>query len=167
MVYASAYTYRATVWFDFVVPGPEERAWLRAKYPSSFPAFEPIWERITARWQAADPDNDFAVHGTAIVSFCDLCQLVLCEGTPARNSACVMTHAGQKYIFCSEPCRLLFEREPERYRAHKDVVKRVLAGEAPANLVSMLRGYFGLSYETWGKDVYGGRYPFVRRSAEK
>ena len=29
MVYASAYTYRATVWFDFALPGPDERAWLR------------------------------------------------------------------------------------------------------------------------------------------
>ena len=34
MVYASAYTYRASVWFNFVVPGPEERAWLRSKYPA-------------------------------------------------------------------------------------------------------------------------------------
>ena len=34
MVYASAYTYRASVWFNFVVPGPEERAWLRQKYPA-------------------------------------------------------------------------------------------------------------------------------------
>jgi len=28
MVYASAYTCRATVWFDFVVPGPRERGWV-------------------------------------------------------------------------------------------------------------------------------------------
>ena len=27
MVYASAYTYRATVWFNFALPGPDERAW--------------------------------------------------------------------------------------------------------------------------------------------
>ena len=34
-VYASAYTYRASVWFDFVVPSPADRAWLAAKYPES------------------------------------------------------------------------------------------------------------------------------------
>ena len=33
MLYASTYTYRATMWFDFALPGPEERAWLREKYP--------------------------------------------------------------------------------------------------------------------------------------
>jgi toluene monooxygenase system protein A len=42
MVYASAYTYRATMWFDFALPGPEERAWLREKYPHT-------WDLLT-RW---------------------------------------------------------------------------------------------------------------------
>jgi toluene monooxygenase system protein A len=165
MVYASAYTYRSTVWFDFVVPGPRERAWLRKKYPASWPEIDPIWTQVGKRWADADPGNDFAVHGTAIVTFCDLCQLVLCEGTPAHNSAVVVRRGDRKLIFCSEPCRWIFEQEPERYEAHKDVVKRVLAGEAPANLISMVRDYFGLEYEAWGKDAYGGRYPWITRGA--
>jgi toluene monooxygenase system protein A len=165
MVYASAYTYRATVWFNFVVPGPAERAWLRQKYPRAWPEIDPVWEQITRRWRDADPGNEFAVHGTAIVSFCDLCQLVLCNGTPSHNTATVVEHDGAKYIFCSEPCRRIFEAEPERYAGHRELVKRVLAGEAPANLVAMLQQYFGLSYADWGKDAYGGRYPFIARNA--
>jgi toluene monooxygenase system protein A len=163
MVYASAYTYRATVWFDLSVPSPEERAWLRDRYPDSWPALDLVWRQVTERWQRADPGNELAVHGTAIVSFCDLCQLVLCEGTPACNTARVVTYEGQKYIFCSQPCQVIFEREPARYAPHRDVVKRVLAGEAPANLVALLRRYFGLDFDTWGKDVNGGRYPFIQR----
>src|SRR4051794_3813311 len=163
MVYASAYTYRATVWFDFVVPGPEERAWLRQKYPRAWGEIDPVWSRITESWRNADPGNDFAVHGTSIVGFCDLCQLVLCGGTPAHNSAVVVEHAGQKRIFCSQPCRVIFEQQPERYARHKDVVKRVLAGEAPANLIALVQRYFGLSFHDWGKDLTGGVYPFVAR----
>jgi toluene monooxygenase system protein A len=163
MVYASAYTYRASVWFDFVVPGPEDRAWLRAKYPRSWDSLDPVWERITRRWRESDPGNDFAVHGTAIVSFCDLCQLVLCNGTPDSNSASTLEHAGRSYIFCSRPCRWIFEQEPERYAAHKGVVGRVLAGEAPANLIALCQRYFGLRYETWGKDAFGGEYPWLKR----
>jgi hypothetical protein len=45
MVYASAYTYRATVWFDLVVPGPDERRWLREKYPTAGGSSSPIWEQ--------------------------------------------------------------------------------------------------------------------------
>jgi toluene monooxygenase system protein A len=165
MVYASAYTYRASVWFDFVLPGPDERAWLRSKYPASWGAFDPIWDRVTQCWREADPGNDFAVHGSAIVTFCDLCQLVLCNGTPSKNHATTLDHAGRRYIFCSEPCRWIFEQEPERYREHKDIVKRVLAGEAPANLLALVRRYFGLSFDDWGKDAYRGVYPWLTRRA--
>lgn len=167
MVYASAYTYRASVWFDFVLPGPEERAWLRAKYPRHWDDMDPIWERITARWREADPGNEFAVHGTAIVTFCDLCQLVLCGGTPRRNTATTLDHGGRRYIFCSAPCRWIFEQEPARYARHLDVVKRVLAGEAPANLLALLRRYMGLTFETWGRDACHGVYPFIDRERDR
>ena len=158
MIYASAYTYRATVWFDFVVPGPQERRWLAEKYPQSWYEYEPIWDKISSCWRETDPGNDFAVHGTAIVTFCDLCQLVLSNGTPQQNSACELLHKGKKYIFCSEPCRWIFKNEPERYEHHKDVVKRVLEGKAPANVVALIRRYFGLDFDTWGKDVFRGQY---------
>lgn len=165
MVYASAYTYRMTVWFDFVLPGPEERAWLMQKYPTSFPAIDPVWTEITERWRKTDIGNDLGVHGTAIVGFCNLCQLVLCGGTPTHNTANTLTYEGKPYIFCSAPCRAIFEREPSRYAAHEDVVKRVLSGKAPANLLALVRTYFGLDRETWGKDAYGGDYPFIERGA--
>jgi YHS domain-containing protein len=163
MVYASAYTYRATVWFDFVVPGPAEREWLREKYPNSWREYEPVWDRITRRWEESEPRNDFAVHGTSIVGFCNLCQIVLSNGSPRQNTAIHHRHNGQSYVFCSEPCRWIFMQEPERYEGHLDVVKRVLTGEAPGNLVAILRNYFGLSFGDWGKDAFGGEYSFVHR----
>lgn len=166
MVYASAYAYRMTVWFDLVVPSPEDRAWLREKYPTSWPSIDPVWTEITARWEATDVGNDLGVHGTSIVGFCHLCQLVLCGGTPERNTACTLEHEGALRIFCSEPCRAIFAREPERYAAHRDVVGRVLEGRAPGNLAELVRTYFGLTRDTWGKDATGGEYPFVARRGE-
>jgi len=167
MVYVSAYTYRASVWFDFVIPGPRDREWLRSKYPATWDMYEPVWQTIGERWEQSDVGNEFAVHGAAVVTFCDLCQIVLCGGTPNKNTANTLTHDGKKYIFCSEPCRWIFQKEPERYAGHKDVVKRVLAGEAPANLMAMLTKYFGLEYETWGKDAFGGDYEWMNRSPDR
>ena len=164
MVYASAYTYRASVWFDLVVPGPAERAWLRAKYPRSWDSFDPIWEQVGRRWQQADPGDELAVHGTAMIAFCDLCQLVLCNGSPRRNAATIVDRGGRRYVFCSEPCRWIFEREPERYADHQSIAARVLAGEAPSDLAALVQ-YFGLRPETWGKDAFGGRYPWMERPA--
>jgi toluene monooxygenase system protein A len=161
MVYASAYTYRATVWFDVALPSPDERAWLAQKYPSSWKLYDPIWQRLTERWRRSGPNVEWYTHGATPVTFCDLCQLVLCGGTPLKNAAETLVHGGRKYVFCSAPCRWIFEREPERYAAHKDVVKRILAGEAPANLLELVRVTMGLTQDSWGKDVARGRYPWL------
>lgn len=163
MVYASAYTYRATVWFDLALPSPDERRWLAEKYPASWAQIDPRWERITERWRASGPGVEWFAHGATPVGFCDLCQLVLSGGTPATNSARVRVHADRKYIFCSEPCEWIFTREPERYEAHRDVVKRIVSGEAPANLLELVRTYFGLSQDRWGKDVARGAYPWLQK----
>jgi len=163
MVYASAYTYRATLWFNFVVPSPAERKWLRQKYPKYWDSMEAVWEQIEERWRTVGPgdEHEMAVHGTAMVTFCDLCQLVLCNGTPVKNAANTLVYNGRKYIFCSEPCRWIFLKEPERYANHKEVVKRILAGEAPASLPDLLVKYFQLTPESWGKDMYGGKYEWL------
>jgi toluene monooxygenase system protein A len=160
--YASAYAYRSSLWFDMVVPSPDERAWLLQKYPDSWDALDPVWSQIVDTWEKTDLHNDLGVHGTAIIGFCELCQLTLSGGTPGHNSATVLDHEGRRYIFCSAPCRFIFEAEPERYARHKGVVARVLSGEAPANLLALLK-YFGLSYEGWGKDAHGGGYPWLTR----
>jgi toluene monooxygenase system protein A len=163
MVYVSAYTHRATVWFDMPLPGPDERAWLAAKYPASWPALEPIWQRVAERCREAGPGVEWHTQGATPVAFCNLCQLVLCGGTPAANAARTLEHDGQTFIFCSEPCAWIFQREPERYAHHKDVVKRILAGQAPGNLLALIHDYFGLDGEVRGKDLARGDYPWLRR----
>jgi toluene monooxygenase system protein A len=90
-----------------------------------------------------------------------LCQLPLSAGTPQKNTAKVLAYEGRKYIFCSEPCQWIFLQEPERYANHKDLVKRVLSGEAPADLSQLLTEYFRLTPDTWGKDVYNGKYDWL------
>ncbi|HYQ17271.1 MAG TPA: hypothetical protein VEQ58_15975 [Polyangiaceae bacterium] len=166
MLYASAYTYRASTWFDFVLPGPEERAWLDSKYPETWPELAPIWQNISERWRVSGPGVEWYTHGTTPIAFCNLCQLPLCGGTPRRNSAVFLTTAGRRRVFCSEPCRELFEAEPERYAAQQGVVERILAGEAPANLLELLR-HFGLSDACWGRDVRSGDYEFLRAEGKR
>jgi toluene monooxygenase system protein A len=164
MIYASAYTYRATLWFDFVMPSPTDRKWLREKYPKHWDDMDAIWERIGERWKAVGSglDKESSVRGTALPGFCDLCQLPLSSGTPNNNTANVLAHEGQDYIFCSQPCRWIFLREPQRYANHKGVVKRVLSGEAPADFAALLTDYFRLTPDTWGKDVYAGDYDWLK-----
>jgi toluene monooxygenase system protein A len=148
---------------NFVIPGPAERKWLRQKYPKYWDDMDAVWEQISERWRTVGPGpaNELAVHGTALPTFCDLCQLPLSAGTPRKNTARVLVHDRRKYIFCSEPCQWIFLHEPERYANHKDIVKRVLSGEAPAQLPNLLTEYFNLTPETWGKDVHNGDYEWL------
>jgi toluene monooxygenase system protein A len=162
MVYASAYTYRATVWFDLAAPSPDERAWLAAKYPDTWPPLDRVWERVAARWRESGPEVEWYTHGTTPVGFCSLCQLVLCGGRPSHNTARTLELDGKRYILCSEPCARIFETDARRYAGHEDVVHRILGGKAPANLLELLREYFGLTQDTWGKDVERGHYAWVR-----
>ena len=46
------------------------------------------------------------------------------------------------------------------------MVKRILAGEAPANLIELLRRYFGLSHDVWGKDVALGNYAWLTKPTD-
>ena len=163
MLYASAYTYRATTWFNFTLPGPAEREWLASKYPATWPLMAPVWDRIAARWSQSGPGVEWFSHGVTPVAFCNLCQIVLCGGTPLANTAQTMLYDGRKHIFCSAPCRWIFEQEAERYAHHKDVVARIVAGEAPANLIELVQRYFGLTEDVWGKDVRAGGYPWLER----
>ena len=99
--------------------------------------------------------------GTALPTFCNLCQLPLSAGTPRHNTANVLAYEGKDYIFCSQPCRWIFWREPQRYTNHTGLVKRVLSGEAPADFKALVTTYFSLTAETWGKDVYAGEYDWL------
>jgi toluene monooxygenase system protein A len=79
----------------------------------------------------------------------------------------VLEHEGRKYVFCSEPCRWIFSSDRERYADHKDIVQRVLSGEAPGNIVEFLTRYSGLCYDEWGKDAFGGVYPWMPRGERR
>lgn len=160
MLYVSAYTYRATLWFDVVMPTADDRRWLREKYPEYWEDIDMVWERLAERWKKSGSgrEGEPLMRAVALPAFCNLCQLPLSAGSPRHNTANVLTHEGTEYIFCSQPCRWIFLHEPERYAGHRDLVKRVLCGEAPADFAALLTDYFKLTPDTWGKDACGGIY---------
>jgi toluene monooxygenase system protein A len=165
MLYASLYTYRRTMWFDPVLPGPDERAWLHRKYPRTFHLLDPIWSSIEERWRAAGTGVEWYVHGTSPPAVCSLCQLLLCGGTPRHNHAQARDYAGRNRIFCSEPCAWIFEREPWRYAAHHDLAARIRTGSVPGNLLELITRSFGLRQGTWGNDARGGGYSWLGSDA--
>ena len=123
---------------------------------------------ITERWRERDPATTSRSTARRIVG--------VLRPVPARA---VRRHAGDNTARVARArgrqLRLLLRAVPLDLRAgaasatprHKDVVKRVLAGEAPANLMELVRQLLRADHETWGKDAFGGDYPWLERSAKR
>ena len=147
------YTYRTTLWFDVAMPNADERRWLSEKYPDWNKIYGPIWDTLERRWQQEGEGSTLAY---TLPALCNLCQLPTLFVRPGKNTACTREISGRKYVFCSEPCRWIFEKELSRFAGHPSVVDRIVAGVTPGNLPDLLK-WMGLQApnET-GKDLRRG-----------
>ena len=147
------YAYRTTLWFDVAMPNADERHWLNEKYPDWNKIYGPIWDTLERRWQQEGEGSTLAY---TLPPLCNLCQLPTLFMRPGKNTACTREISGRKYVFCSEPCRWIFEKELSRFAGHTSVVDRIVAGVTPGNLPDLLK-WMGLQApnET-GKDLRRG-----------
>ncbi|HEY4796749.1 MAG TPA: YHS domain-containing protein [Mycobacterium sp.] len=151
------YTYRTTLWFDVASPNAAERSWLNDKYPRWNDVYAPLWDRLEGRWQGNGETNTLSY---GLPALCNLCQLPTLFIGPGRNTACTLAMNGRRYLFCSEPCRWIFQQEPQRFAGHKSVVDRIVAGEAPGKLID-LQQWMGLTTPAEnGKDLRRGLDPW-------
>jgi toluene monooxygenase system protein A len=147
------YLYRSTLWFDEPIPGPEERKWLRAKYPTWGETFEPFWERLDQAWGTR---GEPATKAYVLPVLCNLCQLPALFIRPGHNTARTLVHDGRKYVFCSEPCQWIFEQQVTRFADHHSVVDRILLGEAPGDLPGLLEWMGFNGPDELGADLHRG-----------
>jgi len=151
------YTYRTTLWFDVASPSAAERSWLNDNYPRWNDLYGPLWDRLEGRWQGGGETNTLSY---GLPALCNLCQLPTLFIRPGRNTACTLEMHGRRYLFCSEPCRWIFQQEPQRFAGHKSVVDRIVAGEAPGKLIDLLE-WMGLTAPAEnGKDLRRGLDPW-------
>jgi toluene monooxygenase system protein A len=147
------YSYRTLLWFDEPAPSTAERAWLRDRYPSWETTHQPHWDRIEEEWAAG---GEAASLSYALPALCNMCQLPTLFVHPGRNTACTVERDGRRYLFCSAPCRWIFEQQPDRFAGHRTVVDRLVAGEAPADLLD-LHAWMGLEQpDEMGRDLRRG-----------
>jgi toluene monooxygenase system protein A len=147
------YTYRPMLWFDEPTPSAPERAWLREKYPDWSNVYEPIWDRIEQAWER---DGEAATLAYGLPAMCNLCQLPAAFVRPGDNRACTLLLDRRTHLFCSEPCRWIFEQQSDRFSDHRSIVDRVLSSEAPSDLPELLRWMGHDNPAAAGKDLRRG-----------
>jgi toluene monooxygenase system protein A len=156
------YTFRPTMWMDWPVQSEKTRAWLREKYPDSFEQYyEPLWLGYEELWAKGEGAK---TGGEAMVSICNLCQLPCTAIRPGKITLEALDYQGRTYVFCSKPCRWIFEQQPELYASHTNAADRLFTGEFPTDLGELVMGPFGITPDVLGMDIYNER-PAARAEA--
>lgn len=112
--WSTFYNYAAAANFHTWMPDEDEMAWLSAKYPNSFdkhyrPRYE-FWREQAAK------GNRF--YNKTLPMLCQICQIPMVftePGDPTKICYREVDYKGDKYHFCSDHCKEIFEHEPEKY----------------------------------------------------
>lgn len=108
------YNYAAAAPLHTWVPSDEELDWLSAKYPDSFDKYyRPRLEFYREQQKAG---NRF--YNKTLPMLCTVCQIPMLftePGDPTTICYRETDYQGDKYHFCSDHCKEIFENEPEKY----------------------------------------------------
>ncbi len=112
--WSTFYNYAAAANFHTWMPDEDEMAWLSAKYPDSFdkhyrPRYE-FWREQAAK------GNRF--YNKTLPMLCQTCQIPMIftePGDPTKICYREVDYKNEKYHFCSDHCKEIFEHEPEKY----------------------------------------------------
>jgi len=147
--------WRPTVWWNpDAGVSPAERAWLETKYPGWNDSWGKRWDVITAHARKGEIAQTLP---QTLPITCNICQIpIITPSNPKRQhdlGPYALDYNGRRYLFCSEPCKWIFEQNPARYAGHKSIVDRFLAGEIqPPTLMGAL-AYMGNPQEVGGQDA--------------
>jgi len=113
-VYWTLYSFGFGTAFNTTTPTPAEMDWMSASYPDTFDRFyRPIWERAA---RLTDEGRRFFFQGLPML--CQVCQIptVFTEpDDPTTLSTRSSEFRGERFNFCSDGCKWVFDREPEKY----------------------------------------------------
>ena len=112
--WSTFYNYAAAANFHTWMPDDDEMEWLSAKYPNSFdkhyrPRYE-FWREQAAK------GNRF--YNKTLPMLCQTCQIPMIftePGDPTKTCYREVDYKNEKYHFCSDYCKEIFEHEPEKY----------------------------------------------------
>ncbi len=108
------YTYNAAAAFHTWVPNEEEMQWLSEKYPQSFDQYyRPRLDHYDKQHKQGQ-----RFYNKTLPMLCQVCQIPMLFTEPNDpTSICYREsdYADDKYHFCSDHCKEIFDHEPEKY----------------------------------------------------
>nr|WP_175801647.1 aromatic/alkene/methane monooxygenase hydroxylase/oxygenase subunit alpha [Burkholderia anthina] len=112
--WSTFYGFNAASAFHTWVPTEEEMGWLSAKYPDSFDRY--YRPRFDHWGEQAKAGNRFYMK--TLPMLCQTCQIPMLftePGNPTKIGARESNYLGNKFHFCSDHCKEIFDHEPQKY----------------------------------------------------
>ena len=134
------------------LPSDEEMDWLSQQYPNTFDKYyRPRFEELRALEAEGKPFTN-----ASLPCLCQTCQIPMCftePGDPTRLAHRSSLFQDERFIFCSDGCKEVFDGEPEKYVQARLPVQQLLQGNLGGpELADMIR-FWGYDPE---RDI--GRY---------
>ena len=115
-VWLTLYTHAAPAAMHTWIPTEEKMQWLSEKYPNTFDKYyRPIYEH----WKQRE-ENGERYYSEMLPQLCQVCQIPMLFTEVEKNDPMQYVHKqakykGERYHFCSDHCKEIFEDEPEKY----------------------------------------------------
>ena len=112
--WATFYQYGAAADFHTWMPSPSEMDWLSEKYPNTFDKYyRPRFEYWAEQHKAGN-----RYYNLTLPMLCQTCQIPMLFTEPSDPTKICYRESdykGEKYHFCSDGCKEIFDHEPEKY----------------------------------------------------
>ena len=140
-VYTTFYNYTHAAAFHTWLPDEDEMKWLSSKYPDTFdklyrPRFE-LWKQMEAEGKR--------FYNNGLPQLCTTCQIPMLFTEPDDpTTICFRSseYEGDKFHFCSDGCKDIFDFEPRKYIQSWLPVHQILQGNCGgAGMEDVLKYY--------------------------
>ena len=141
--------------FTTTVPDAGELDWLSAQYPDTFDQYyRPLWEKAK---RIQDGGGRFFFQG--LPQLCQTCQIPMGftePGDPTTICQRTSEYRGEHFNFCSDGCKWIFDREPEKYVQAWLPVHQIYQGNCGGPTVPDVLAWYGIE-EGDGGEYVGSR----------
>ncbi|MBT9282562.1 MAG: aromatic/alkene/methane monooxygenase hydroxylase/oxygenase subunit alpha [Hydrogenibacillus schlegelii] len=156
--------WRPTVWWNPDGGVSEaEREWLEEKYPGWNDTFGRYWDVITENIRNGQAEKTLPQTLPLVCNMCHIPIVTLSDPKQKHNAPYVSEYNGRRYHFCSEPCKWIFDVEPEKYAGFLSIVDRFLAGHIQPPTLENVLAYMGLTPDIWGRDADNYAWAFQKK----
>ena len=142
-VYWILYQFSFAASFNTTVPSPRSSTGCRrATRTPSTGYYRPLWDRAKSM---ADGGNRFFFRGLPML--CQTCQIPMGFTEPDDpTKLCVRTseYRGERFNFCSDGCKWIFDREPEKYVQAWLPVHQIYQGNCGGPTVPDVLAWYGI-----------------------